>query len=515
MQFRENIVNYDMKKLGYLFLKARTMHLVLLMLIFNVVNSQNNVLNMSSLDSTSHKKMQNSKHKAISHFNDSKYGMFIHWGLYAIPGGVWKNQRMEDLKGPKVAEWIQLAAQIPRNEYAELAKQFNPTNFDATAIAKLIKSAGMKYLVVTAKHHDGFALYDSEASKYNIVDATPYKTDIIDALYEACKSEGIDFGLYYSHNIDWFDGNDCGYNELMASGLPLNEKAQRKFGANTWDPSPNTFSDYLYKKAFPQVKELLTKYADMTTLWYDMPHYLTPKQSYEFYKLAYDYQPQLLINSRVGNSLGDFDIPGDNKIPENPLNISKPWQTVGTTNNSWGFKSYDNDWKSPNELLFWLIEIVSKGGNYMLNIGPDSMGDVPETSVKNLIALGNWLKINGEGIYNTIRWKITHEGPTQIFMKGTNHREKNKGKPLEFTTKDFWFTINSNYLFATALVYPQENESIIIESLSKLSGYKVKSVKQLGSINSLKWKQTKTGLRISGVQRTTSGLGYTLKIDID
>ena len=151
----------------------------------------------------------------------------------------------------------------------------------------------------------------------------------------------------------------------------------------------------------------------------------------------------------------------------------------------------------------------------MLNIGPDSMGDVPETSVKNLITLGNWLKINGEGIYNTKRWKITHEGPTQIFMKGTNHREKNKGKSLEFTSKDFWFTINTNYLFATALVYPQENESIIIESLSKLSGYKVKSVNQLGSINSLQWKQTKTGLRINGVQRTASGLGYTLKIDID
>ena len=154
------------------------------MLIFNVVNSQTNVLVMSSADSTSYKKMQNSKRKAISHFNDSKYGMFIHWGLYAVPGGVWKNQKMEDLKGPKVAEWIQLAAQIPRNEYAELAKQFNPTNFDATAIAKLIKSAGMKYLVVTAKHHDGFALYDSEVSDFNMVDATPYKADIIDALYE-------------------------------------------------------------------------------------------------------------------------------------------------------------------------------------------------------------------------------------------------------------------------------------------------------------------------------------------
>ena len=504
-----------MKKHKYQFLKVKIFHFILLFLIFNVVNSQTNILKMSSKDSTSYKKMQNSKRKAINHFNDSKYGMFIHWGLYAIPGGVWKNQRMEDLKGPKVAEWIQLAAQIPRNEYAELAKQFNPINFDAIAIVRLAKAAGMKYLVVTSKHHDGFALYDSEVSNYNSVDATPYKTDIIDALHQACKSEGIDFGLYYSHNIDWFDGSDCGYDELKASGLPLNEKAQRKFGANTWDPSPNSFTEYLNNKAFPQVKELLSRYNDMTTLWYDMPHYLTPKQSYDFYKLAYNYQPELLINSRVGNSLGDFDIPGDNKIPEDPLHISKPWQTVGTTNNSWGFKSYDNDWKSPNELLFWLIEIVSKGGNYMLNIGPDGMGDVPEISVNNLITLGNWLKINGEGIYNTKRWKISHEGPTEIIMKGTNQREKNKGKSLEFTTKDFWFTINTNYLFATGLVYPQEKESILIESLSKSSGYKVKCVSQLGSINALKWKQTEIGLKISGIQKTASRLGYTLKIDID
>ena len=164
--------------------------------------------------------------------------------------------------------------------------------------------------------------------------------------------------------------------------------------------------------------------------------------------------------------------------------------------------------------LFWLIEIVSKGGNYMLNIGPDGMGDVPETSVNNLIALGDWLKINGEGVYNTKRWHVTHEGPTEVVMKGTNHREKNKGKPLEFTTKDFWFTTNTNYLFATALVYPQENEPIRIESLSKLSGYKVKSVEQLGSKNALKWRQTKTGLEIRSVKQTGSELGYTLKIDI-
>ena len=125
----------------------------------------------------------------------------------------------------------------------------------------------------------------------------------------------------------------------------MNEKAQRKFGANTWDPSPNSFTEYLNNKAFPQVKELLSRYNDMTTLWYDMPHYLTPKQSYDFYKLAYNYQPELLINSRVGTPLVILIFRGIIKFPKTHWNISKPWQTVGTTNNSWGFKSYDNDWK--------------------------------------------------------------------------------------------------------------------------------------------------------------------------
>ncbi|MCK4921206.1 MAG: alpha-L-fucosidase [Bacteroidales bacterium] len=454
--------------------------------------------------------MNTSKNEAKEAFNDAKYGMFIHWGLYSIPAGEWKGKKMEELKGPRVAEWIQLGAEIPREEYAQLAKQFNPVEYDAEAIARLAKKAGMKYVVCTSKHHDGFAMYDSQVSQYDIIDATPYKKDLVQELYEACKKQGLDFGLYYSHNIDWMDGNDCGYSELLASGLPMNDKATRKMGANTWDPSPNTFSEYLENKAYPQVKEILTKFPDMTTLWYDMGHYVTPEQSKKFYQIAYDLQPNMLVNSRVGHDLGDFDIPGDNKIPEDHLSITKPWQTVGTTNNSWGYKYYDEDWKSPKELLFWLIEIVSKGGNYMLNIGPKATGEVPQQSVDNLLVVGEWLSVNGEAIYNTRKWKVTHEGPTQIKMDGTGDREKH-GFKAEFTHLDFWFTQKGSDLYAIALEYP--DEKIIIKSLNTENVAEIKSVSMLGIQTEIDWKQTSDGLEIDPGLVKADKNGYALKIE--
>lgn len=453
--------------------------------------------------------MNSSKADAKEAFNDAKYGMFIHWGLYSIPAGIWKGKKMEELKGPKVAEWIQFGAEIPRDEYAKLAKEFNPTDFDADAIAKLAFDAGMKYVVITSKHHDGFAMYDSKVSKYDIMDASPFKRDIVKELYDACKKYGLDFGLYYSHNIDWSDGNDCGYSELLATGLPMNEKAKRKFGANTWDPSPNTFSEYLENKAYPQVKEILTKFPGMTTLWYDMGHFVTPDQSMKFYKIVYDLQPNILVNSRVGNDLGDFDIPGDNKIPEDHLSITKPWQTVGTTNNSWGYKSYDHDWKLVKELIFWLTEIVSKGGNYMLNIGPKASGEVPIETVNNLLEVGKWLKVNGEAIYNTRKWKITHEGPTNININGTGAREK-EGFKAEFTPNDFWFTQKGDDLYAIAFIYPDDR--ILIKSLSREAVGEINSVNMLGSQRKMEWEQTRNGLEVTIGKEQIDQNGYTLKV---
>lgn len=453
--------------------------------------------------------MNASKHNALEWFNDAKYGMFIHWGLYSIPAGVYKGKKMEEMGRPNVAEWIQLVAKIPRDEYAKLANDFNPVDFDADQIAKLAKDAGMKYLVITTKHHDGFALYDSKVSEFDIMDATPFKRDIVQELYDACKKYKIDFGVYYSQNIDWMDGHDSGYNEYLSTGLPLNSKAQNKLGINRWDPSPNTFSEYLENKAYPQVRELVTKFPGMKMLWYDMGHYLTPEQSLKFYELPYKYQPQMLINARIGNDYGDFDIPGDNRIPENHLLMKKPWQTVGTTNNSWGYKSYDNDWKSVKELLFWLVEIVSKGGNYMLNIGPKANGEVPVESINNLREVGDWLKINGQAIYNTRIWKVTHEGPTKMKMEGTVSREEH-GFKSGVTPQDFWFTQAENHLFVIALEYPKEN--VMIKSLSREAAGKIKSVEMLGSKKKLKWKQTSEGLQVNIGNEKPNKNGYALKI---
>lgn len=454
-------------------------------------------------------KMNVSKKPTFEWFKDSKYGMFIHWGLYSLPGGIWKDKKMEEMRPPFVAEWIMHAAKISRNEYKNLAEDFNPVRFNADSIAFLAKEAGMKYLVITSKHHDGFALYDSKVSDFDVMN-TPFKRDIIRELQNSCKKQGLAFGIYYSHNIDWMDGSDAQSAEFARSNPDANNH-QKTFGANTWDPSPNTFDEYLQKKAFPQVEELMKNYPGMKMMWFDMPWRMKPEQSYAFYQKVYKIQPQIIVTERIGNGFGDYFIPGDNVIPSDTAKITKPWETVGTHNNSWGFKAYDNDWKSPVEILYWLIEIVSKGGNYMLNIGPEASGKVPEQSVYNLLEVGKWLKINNEAIYGTQKWKITREGPTQMEMKGTGDREK-IGFKDNFTSEDFWFTQKNKKVYAISIKYP-ENKKVNIKSLASRSVKNIKSVKMLGAQSELNWEQGILGLKVelSGEQPNT--YGYALEIN--
>ena len=458
-------------------------------------------------------KMHNSpeKQKALAWFKEAKYGMFIHWGLYSQAGGIWKGVRMEDsgIPGPGVSEWLMYKFQIPRNEYAQLAKTFNPDKSFAQNIARLAKDAGMKYLVITAKHHDGFALFDSKCSQYDMVDATPYKADAIKELYEACLAEGIEFGVYYSHGNDWYDGTDGNYANVKKVNDSLGILSHAP-GKNLWDPSPNTHTEYIENKALPQIRELLERLPKLRLIWFDGDGYITEEQSFEFYKTIYDINPNVIVNRRVGYDFGDYLDAGDNVIPSAGDKMTKHWETCGTTNNSWAYKSYDNDFKSTREMLYYLIDIASKGGNYLLNIGPDGFGHVPEQSATELHEMGEWLRINGDAIYGTTRWKIPHEGQDETLLEGTGHRAE-KGFTRTFSSKDFWFTTKANKVYAISLVNP--NSVIEIKSL-KLSNAKVENVSLLGSSVEVKWEQTENELKVDLTGLETGENGYALEVTL-
>ena len=325
------------------------------------------------------------KEQRMAWYKEAKFGMFIHWGPYSALAGEWKGKKVEV---GDIAEWIMQRLQIPRDEYREMARNFNPVEFDAEAIVRLAKDAGMRYLIFTPKHHDGFAMYHSKLSKYNIIDWTPYDSDPLRELAAECRTEGIRFGFYYSHREDW--------DEPFAYG-------------NTWDfefdPEKDlkTFEEkYLETKAKPQLRELLTNYGPIDLVWFDRGIY-TQDQARDFARIVRSLQPQCIINGRIGNYgkelLGDYQNLSDNGMP--PGGIEEYWETPQTLNHTWGFSKFDTEWKSTTEVVRRLVEIVSKGGNYLLNIGPDGLGRVPQASVDTLTGVGKWVRANGESVYGT------------------------------------------------------------------------------------------------------------------
>ncbi|WP_417444070.1 alpha-L-fucosidase [Joostella sp.] len=449
------------------------------------------------------------KQKTLNWFKEAKFGMFIHWGLYSQTAGVWKGTQIKNAPypGPKPSEWLMHSFRIPREEYKELVKTFKPDKSFAENFAKLAKNVGMKYVVITSKHHDGFAMFDSEVSDYDITDATPYDGDIILELYEACLNEGIEFGVYYSLGNDWFNGSDGNYNntKYINDSLGL---LTHKMGKNLWDPSPNTHAEYLETKALPQITELIKSMPKLRLIWFDGTGFINEDQSFKFYKQVYNSNPNILVNRRIGWGFGDYTDTGDNNIPASGKTLEKYFETCGTTNNSWAYKVYDKDWKSPGELLYYFVDILSKGGNYLLNIGPDELGNVPKESKVRLLEMGDWIKINSDAIYGTTPWKIKREGQSEILLEGTRHREI-KGFSKTFTENDFWFTAKKNKVYAISLVNPKEK--ISIKSLKKDNG-SIKSVRMLGTDKTISWEQTDSALEVDLNKIETNKNGYALEI---
>ena len=310
-------------------------------------------------------------------FDQGNYAMFIHWGLYSQLGN-----KVDGETYYGIGEWImnQRMAGIPIAEYKKLANNFNPVDFDARAIAKLARDAGMKYIVITAKHHDGFAMYESQACDFNIVDATPWGKDPMKDLAAACREQGLGFGFYYSHNQDWTFPGGGGGPQADASGKPA------------------TFDDYFEKKCLPQVREITTQYGPIEIVWFDTPGKMPKHYVEKLVEVVHKNQPGALVSGRAGHELGDYQTLGDMEVPI--VNVDGLWESVDTTNDSWAYAWYDENWKSPKQILERLVACVARGGTYMLNIGPRGDGSVSARCATALRHAGDWIARYPQVIYD-------------------------------------------------------------------------------------------------------------------
>ena len=330
-------------------------------------------------------------------WREARFGMFIHWGLYAVPAGDYKGQRSKE-----IGEWIMSWANIPRADYEKFAPQFNPDKFDAARWVAIAKGAGMKYIVITSKHHEGFAMYDSAVSDYTIVKRTPWAKDPMAALSAEARKAGLKFCFYYSI-MDWHHPSQY----VNAPGK------DRTAGNGKTEIIPDQKAAYIaYMKA--ELKELVTKY-DPAVLWFDgeWMDWWTEADGQDLYAYVRGLKPDIIINNRVGTgrkgmegmNKGDKEYAGDFGTPEQqiPANGIKgvDWESCMTMNDTWGFKSYDTNWKSAETIVHNLVDIASKGGNYLLNVGPTSEGEIPGPSVERLAAVGKWMSVNGEAIYGS------------------------------------------------------------------------------------------------------------------
>lgn len=309
-------------------------------------------------------------------WEQAKFGLMLHWGVYSHLGGVWQGRTI-----PGLGEWIRWHGNISSEDYSRVAAAWNPTELDVDAWVRAAQDAGARWVVLTAKHHDGFALFRSRADQFNSVHHAALGRDVVEELANACARRGMRMGLYYSHAVDWNDPD----------------------AAQHWDDPgapQRDFEAYFRRKALPQIEELMTQYGEIAVLWPDLPFLIQPAQCEEILAVVRRHQPECLVGGRLGWSTpGDFASMGDNEVPE--LTPHGRWETAATLNDTWGFRHDDHAWKSPREVLELLTQVVSKGGNLLLNVGPDGEGRVPGAALASLEGVGAWLSQHGEAVYGT------------------------------------------------------------------------------------------------------------------
>lgn len=428
-------------------------------------------------------------------WREARFGMFIHWGVYSQWGGVYHGHKQA--RGG--AEWIMNRSKIPVAEYQQRAKEFNPTKYDPDAWVRMAKDAGMKYIVITAKHHDGFALFNSKASQWDITDATAYGKDLLKPLADACKKYGVKLGFYYSQAQDWNNPGGSVARKEMREGWANPDSA--KIDAYTkqhnghWDPAQETktFAKYIDDVAVPQVKELMTNYGEIAVLWWDTPTNMTDEAALKLQQLL-KLQPHIITNDRLKRP----NFPGDTKTPEQKIpNQSeldgKDWETCMTMNGSWGFKSWDEKWKSTETLIRNLCDIASKGGNYLLNIGPREDGTFPQESIDRLKQIGTWMKVNGEAIY------ATKASPLAPLSWGRVTRKD----------PDSYRDANNTTLYFSVFDWPKDGK-LVVPALKN----KIISAKILAGGGKLKTKSEDGGIVITVPAAAPDAIASVIKIEL-
>lgn len=423
-------------------------------------------------------------------WTEARFGMFVHWGVYAQFAGVYKGY--EQARGG--AEWIMNRSKIPLSEYQAMAKKFNPVNYNPDEWVRMAKEAGMKYLIITAKHHDGFALFKSDASKWNVVNATPYGKDLLKPLAESCKKYGIKLGFYYSQAQDWNNPGGAAARKLMREGWPNPDSV--RIDAYTlahkghWDPAQETatFDEYIDQVAVPQVRELMTNYGDIAVLWWDTPTNMTDEAALKL-QAQLKLQPGIITNDRLKRP----NFPGDTKTPEQKIpDLSeldgKYWETCMTINGTWGYRTSDNKWKSTETLIRNLIDIASKGGNYLLNVGPKPDGTFPEASIERLKEIGEWMKVNSEAIY------VSKASPLAPLAWG------------RCTMKE---TGDNTVLYLSVFEWPTDGKLNIPGIKNKIS-----SVKLLATNQKLKAENTKAGVLLELPLNAPDKVASVIKLEL-